>query len=641
MSTNTITTDERQAAQLVEWNATRVDYPRDSTIHRLFEEQAARTPDACALEFESASLTYAELNQRANQLAHHLRSCGIGPEVMVCVCLERSLEMVVTLLAILKAGGAYVPLDPGYPQARLTFMLADTKTPVVLTQKSLRERLPQVEASVICIEDALLSALRETTDNQSTKVDAEGLAYVMYTSGSTGQPKGVMVSHRAVVRLVKSANYIDIRPDDVFLQLAPISFDASTLELWAPLLNGARLAIMPPQSPSLEEIGSRIRKHHVTTMWLTAGLFNLMVEQRLADLAPLRQLLAGGEALSPPHVFKALRAHPGCRLINGYGPTENTTFTCCHTITVADQAGDSIPIGKPVSNTQVYLLDEDMNPVPVGVTGELYAGGDGVARGYWSRPELTAERFVRDPFSDEKGARLYKTGDLAFYRADGVIEFLGRRDNQVKIAGNRIELGEIEAALRAHPAVQSGVVIVREDVPGEKKLVAYLVPSNGALQSSSEMRSYLQERLPNFMVPAAFVPMVSLPLSPNGKVDRQLLPAPEAPSAGASILSAKSELESMIAEIWKKVLRLQQVGMDDNFFDAGGDSLQLIAVHAELSKLFSIEVTITDLFEYSTISTLAKHLEAGFKKKIEGSQERAERQRTAMARVPRTAAGLD
>ena len=352
-------------------------------------------------------------------------------------------------------------------------------------------------------------------------------------------------------------------------------------------------------------------------------------------------MLAGGEALSPPHVFKALRAHPGCRLINGYGPTENTTFTCCHTITVADQAGDSIPIGKPVSNTQVYLLDEDMNPVPVGVTGELYAGGDGVARGYWSRPELTAERFVPDPFSDEKGARLYKTGDLACYRADGVIEFLGRRDNQVKIAGNRIELGEIEAALRAHPAVQSGVVIVREDVPGEKKLVAYLVPSNGALQSSSEMRSYLQERLPNFMVPAAFVPMVSLPLSPNGKVDRQLLPAPEAPSAGASILSAKSELESMIAEIWKKVLRLQQVGMDDNFFDAGGDSLQLIAVHAELSKLFSIEVTITDLFEYSTISTLAKHLEAGFKKEVEGEQERAERQRTAMAQVPRAAAGLD
>ncbi len=393
------------------WNSTLTDYPRGKSVHELFAETAAQSPDVVALRFEDEQLTYRQLNERSNQLARYLQKSGVGREVMVGICLERSIAMIVTILATLKAGGAYVPLDISYPRGRLAFMLEDTNAPVTITQESLIGKFDFRARNVTTIEQALRASEPESGENLGNSGSATDLAYVMYTSGSAGQPKGVMVEHRSIVRLVRNTNFIDIRPDDVFLQLAPISFDASTLEIWAPLLNGARLAIMPRQTPSLEDIGNAIQRYSVTTLWLTAGLFNLMVEQRLANLRPLRQLLAGGDVLSPLHVRQAANAHPQCKIINGYGPTENTTFTCCHKVRPVDLEAGSIPIGKPISNTQVYLLDPQLKPLGVGETGELCAGGDGVARGYLNRPDLTAGKFLADPFSSNPGARMYRTGD--------------------------------------------------------------------------------------------------------------------------------------------------------------------------------------------------------------------------------------
>ena len=378
--------------------------------------------------------------------------------------------MVVGLLGILKAGGAYVPLDPAYPCERLAFMLEDASVQVLLTQTRLVEFLPSHLARVVCLDTDWETINQHNQENLTSDVIANNLAYVMYTSGSTGLPKGVSVIHRGVVRLVKGANYADLSAEQVFLQVAPISFDASTFEIWGCLLNGARLVIFPSSTPSLEQLGQAIGRYQITTLWLTAGLFHLMVDERLEDLKPLRQLLAGGDVLSVPHVQKFLLKRGECKLINGYGPTENTTFTCCYPLTEPTQFGNSVPIGRPIANTQVYLLNEKLQPVPIGVPGELYIGGDGLARGYLNRPDLTDEKFIPNPFSNKLGERLYKTGDKARYLSDGNIEFLGRIDNQVKIRGFRIEPGEIEAVISQHPGVQETAVIAREDIPGREIL---------------------------------------------------------------------------------------------------------------------------------------------------------------------------
>lgn len=526
---NAATLSEELQKLLVDWNDTGTDYPRHLCINQLFEQQAERRPQAIALRFRDQQMTYEQLNYRANQVAHRLRRLGVGPEVMVGTLLERSLEMVVGLLGILKAGGAFVPFDANYPAERLAFMATDTKSPIMLVQSSVMQKMAEgnwAAATLVSLDVDAADLKSESGDNLANVNTAESLAYVMYTSGSTGRPKGVMVDHRAVVRLVKNTNFVDLSEREVFLQFSPISFDASTLEIWAPLLNGGCLAIMPPETQSLDEIGAAIRRYGVTSMWLTAGLFNVMVEQRLDDLCPLRQLLVGGDVLSVTHIRKAVDGLPGCRLINGYGPTEGTTFTCCHTITREDAQSTSIPIGKPISNTQVYLLDSTLQPVPLGEPGELCVGGDGLARGYLNQPELTAEKFVSHPFSDEPGTRVYRTGDLARYRSDGTIEFLGRVDNQVKVSGFRIELGEIEAVLMEHLSVQSAVVVARQDAPGEKKLAAYVV-LRGLDDNKIELRAFLQKRLPAYMVPSELVVLTSLPLSPNGKVDRGALPAPQ------------------------------------------------------------------------------------------------------------------
>ena len=638
------TTDRLQISEehrklLKAWNDTSSDYPRHLCVHQVFEEQAARRPDAIAVRFLDQVLTYRQLNERANQLAHRLRELGVRPDVMVGTLVERSLEMPIALLGILKAGGAFVPLDVNYPADRLAFMASDTRSPVLLTQQKVVDGLDDrswLPREVITLDWHSSPLCRQSRENPGNTTNPENLAYVMYTSGSTGRPKGVMVQHRAVVRLVKRTNYLDFGDDEVFLQLSPISFDASTLEIWGALLNGGCLAVASPGTVSLDEIGATIRKHGVTTAWLTAGLFNLMVEQRLDDLKPLRQLLAGGDTLSVVHVKKALAALPHCRLVNGYGPTEGTTFTCCHPISAQDTQGTSIPIGRPIANTRVYLLDKDGDLAPVGEEAELYAAGDGVAQGYLNQSELTAERFVKDPFSDDPNAKLYKTGDLARYRSDGSIEFRGRIDNQVKISGYRIEPGEIEAALAEHRDVKDAVVIARQEGTGEKKLVGYVVPTNGSL-SIGDLKAALQHRLPAYMVPSSLVVLDALPLSPNGKVDRGALPAPEITREieADKPPTLASELETKIAAVWSKVLSLNQVSPDDNFFDLGGDSLQLLEVHAELGKALTSQLSVTDLFEYTTVRSLAARLSGSEGRNLHAAQERARQQQAVWAQQKR------
>ena len=479
---------ERQQV-LVEWNQTTSDYPRHSSLQQLFEQVVERAPDAIAVVFDGVQLSYGELNARANQLAHYLRDQGVGPDVPVGVCVERSLEMVVGLLGIIKAGGAYVPLDPAYPADRLAFMVEDTDVRVLVTQGHVSAPAAR---SVVCLDRDWAAIARHSPENPPPMAGPTDLAYLIYTSGSTGRPKAVAVPQRAIVRLVKSTDYAEFGPDEVMLQFAPLAFDASTFEIWGALLNGGRLVVLPPQLPSLEELRRAVREHGVTTLWLTAGLFHQMIDEPGEALQGLRQLLAGGDVLSPAHVRQALQKWPGCRLINGYGPTENTTFTCCHRMTSVDDVGTSVPIGRPIANTRVYVLDQAGHPVPVGVAGELYIGGDGLARGYWRRPELTAERFVASALDSD--GRLYRTGDLVRWNADGDLEFLGRIDQQVKIRGFRIEPGEIEAVLSEHAAVQHAVVVAREQVSGGKRLVAYVVSPTDA--TAAGLHEYVRQRLP-------------------------------------------------------------------------------------------------------------------------------------------------
>jgi amino acid adenylation domain-containing protein len=583
---------QRPRLQQAAWNKTRTEYPRDSAIHEVFEEQAKQTAGASALVFQSTQLSYDALNRRANQLARRLQKLGVGRDVPVGVWMARSPVMVVALLGILKAGGAYVPLDPSYPTERLALMIADTQMPVILTQELQRE----LGKKQLCLTRETF--LAESDANLESEVRAEDLAYIMYTSGSTGTPKGVAVPHRAVVRLVKGTDYASFSPNETFLQLAPISFDASTFEIWGPLLNGGKLVVMSPEPATLEEIGDAIRRHGVTTLWLTSGLFNAMVDERLDDLRPLRQLLAGGDVLSVAHVGKALRALKTTRLINGYGPTESTTFACCHTIDENTALDRPIPIGKPIANTTAYILDENLKPVPVGNSGELCIGGDGLARGYWRRAELTAEKFVADPFSREANSRLYRTGDIARWREDGVIEFLGRSDNQIKLRGYRIEPGEIETALKKQPGVRDSAVILRDG-----QLVAYVAGT--ALQH--ELLAALQKSLPDYMVPAAIVTLSSLPRTANGKLDRNALPAPDfsAKRKPDTFAAPKTPLEQKLAHIWETVLRVENVGREDNFFDLGGHSLAGLRVVNQLSTALGERLSPAIFLEAPTIAAMA------------------------------------
>jgi amino acid adenylation domain-containing protein len=589
---------------LVEWNATTIPYPRDRSVHGLFADRVGVTPDAVALVFEGGSLTYRELDRRANRLAHHLRARGIGPDCRVGVLMERSADMIVGLLGVLKAGGAYVPLDLLAPPERLAFMLADAKIETVLTQARMLARLPARGTRSICVDADSSAIMRQSDTPLEDRVAADDLAYVMYTSGSTGAPKGVAVPHRGVVRLV-TADYARFGPDEILLQLAPASFDASTFEIWGALLNGGRLVIAPPDVLSVDELGTVLARHDVTTLWLAAGLFEQVVDASVEILRPLRQLLVGGDVLSPRHVRRVLAALPRLRFVNGYGPTESTTFTCCHAVTSAPPPGLSIPIGRPIANTRIYVLDRHRLPVPIGVPGELWIGGDGLARGYVDRPELTAERFVVHRFSEALEERLYQSGDRVRWLRDGTLEFLGRLDDQLKVRGFRVEPGEIETVLARHPTVRQSVVVARRAPAGGRDLVAYVVGSGS--EDSRELREFLRGKLPEYMVPATIVMVGRLPLTPSGKVDRRALPDP-AGSGGAAegaAVEPRDELERQLARIWQEILSVHRVGVRDNFFDLGGHSLLAVRMFARLEEQVRVKLPLATLFQTPTIEGLS------------------------------------
>ncbi len=592
---------------LVDWNATGAEYPRDAAVHQLFSAQAARTPDSIAVEATEGALTYRQLDERSNQLAWHLRTLGVTPGTRVALCLERGLELPVGLLGILKAGAAFVPLDPASPAERLDFMLSQTGVSVLVTQQQLADELPSAVPLVVCLDTDWQQVALQPAAPPHSFTSADSLAYVMFTSGSTGQPKAVAIPHRGITRLVLGSDFIHFGPQEVFLQLAPISFDASTLEVWGALLHGARLVLFPPRPPSLEELGTVLVRERITTLWLTAALFEQMAVHQAPALARVHQVLAGGDVLPAWRVREHLsRLPPDAVLVNGYGPTENTTFTACHLLRASSSFGASVPIGRPISNTRVYVLDPALRPVPVGVPGELYTGGDGLAWGYLGRADLTAERFIPSPFAT--GERLYRTGDKARWRADGSLEFLGRDDHQVKVRGFRIELGEVESALRQLSQVQEAAALVREDVPGDKRLVAYAV-APGA--DAAALRSALRQKLPEYLVPSTVVLLRALPLSPNGKVDRKALPAPELHQARPEPVAApKTPTELTLAGIFSEVLNVPRVGLRDDFFELGGHSLLATQLVSRVREALQVELALRELFEAPTVEQLTRRIEA-------------------------------
>ncbi len=595
------------------WSGSATPYPRNATIPDLFEAQTRETPRAIAVSCGEQSLSYRALEERANRLAQHLREAGVVAGAPVGVSVGRSSEMVVALLGILKAEGAYVALDANYPATRLATMMKVAGTRTLITTEELSARLPAAEPGVARTTIRLDADRQAIAQHPATPPPRAGTAtdpaYVMFTSGSTGVPKGVVVPHRGVVRLVKETDFV---PRDAFnrvLGYAPISFDASTLELWGPLLNGGTAVIFPSHVPSLAELGKFIAKERITTVWLTAALFHQMVDTQLERFAGVKYLLAGGDVLSPAHVERVLARFPDCHLINGYGPTENTTFTCCHHITRVD-AGHSIPIGQPIANTTVHLLDDCLAPVPIGVPGELYAGGDGLALGYCNQPELTAQRFIPDPFHPGGSARLYRTGDLARWRADGTIEFLGRSDDQVKIRGYRIEPADVSASLAAHPAIAEAAAVVLGGPGDSRALVAYYVARDGKEIAEPDLRSFLQSRLPGFMVPSALVRVPRLPMTPSGKLDRQALPAPEAlrEESLEEVAVPRTTLELVLQEIWETLLDRKPIGIREDFFALGGHSLLAARMVDDLEGATGLKLPITALFQGATIQQVAEYL---------------------------------
>jgi amino acid adenylation domain-containing protein len=597
-------------------------------ITELFEQQAQQRPDAVALVFGDQQVTYQELEARSNRLANHLRRFDVGVETRVVICVERSIEMIVGLLGILKAGAAYVPLAPDYPLERSRFMLDNSRSVILLTHNRTFERTFEIgfaqEPPVLHFNlDDQIEANIAPVDPRTVLHSGEQLACLIYTSGSTGRPKGVAVPHRAIVRLVHAANYFRHTVDEVFFQLSSLSFDAASFEIWGALLNGARLVIMDPGQPSIDELARSLKRNQVTTAFLTTALFHLVVQEQPCALAAVTQVVAGGEVISPTHVRNHLLAaetvgnsRVSC-VINGYGPTEVATFASTETLTNNTPVPDNIPIGRPINNTAAYILDANLQPTPLGVYGELYLGGLGVARGYHGQSSLTAERFVPDLFSNTPGARLYRTGDIVRRLADGRMEYLGRTDHQIKLRGFRIDLGEVETALMRFPAVRQSVVLFREDTPGDKRLVAYIVPETETLEAFSvaELRSHLQTRLPDYMVPSSFVLLTELPLNPHGKADRSALPAPPEASHMQDYVAPRTATESIIAGIWREVLQVKEVSVEDNFFILGGHSLLAVQVMSRVRAACNVELPLRVLFEAGTVAALAQSVEAESRRK--------------------------
>jgi amino acid adenylation domain-containing protein len=592
---------------LEELNATQMDYPRQASLHHLFEVQAERTPEEVAVVFEDEQITYRELNRRANQLAHHLGSLGVNPDTLVGICLERSADMVVGLLGILKAGGAYVPLDPGYPRERLAFMLSDSRAAVLVTERRLAEALPEHGARTVYLDADWETISQLSEQNPTVPVQPSDRAYVIYTSGSTGTPKGVQIPHGAAVNFLKS---MEQRPgltsDDVLLAVTTLSFDIHVLEIFLPLVVGARVIIVGRGAAADgRQLIENLDASGATIMQATPVTWRLLLGAGWQGNKRLK-VLCGGEAL--PRELANQLLEKCASLWNMYGPTETTVWSAVHRVAPGE---GNVPIGRPIANTQVYVLDEALQLQPIGVPGELYIGGDGLALGYLNRPDLTAERFIAHPFSREGKARLYKTGDLARYLPGGELECLGRLDHQVKIRGFRIELGEVESVLSAHPDLRQVAVIAREDVPGDKRLVAYLVANGHREPSIGEVRSFLKDRLPDYMIPAVFVFLDSLPLTPNLKVDRKSLPAPEwLPSVKRSdYVEPRNDLERFLVETWCSVLQTDKVGIHDNFFELGGDSLRGAIFINKVQQKLDAYIYVVALFDSPTVAEFVAYLQ--------------------------------
>jgi amino acid adenylation domain-containing protein len=576
-----------------------------------FDDTATRYHDRIALVGETGELSYAQLAAKAGHVADWLSMRGIGRGKTVGLFAQRSTDTIAAILGILKAGAAFVPFDASYPKRLLQYVYDDSQPAAMLVQDSLLASRPQDvfwRGETLSLGAGSTERAHSGATGNRPQIAPDDPAYIMYTSGSTGRPKGVVVPHRAVVRLAVNNDFATLGPDEVILQLAPLSFDASTFEIWGALLNGGKLAVVSNPYPSLDDIAAEIARHGITTMWLTAGVFHLMVDNNLDGLKPLRQLLAGGDVLSPPHIVKALRALPGCRLINGYGPTENTTFSCCYTVP-RDYTGEgALPIGRPIRETEALILDESLRPVAPGTEGELYVGGMGVALGYLNRPELTTERFIPHPLNPHAHALVYKTGDRVRMRADGNIEFLGRLDRQVKINGKRVELDEIEARIRATGLVQDAAVVCPPGAVGHRQIIAFVTAATQDSVDVERLRRVLRDDLPDYMVPSSINRLDSFPLSPTGKVDRARLPAVIPAHTDIRGRAPLNATEAALRDIWRKVLGTQAVGVDDNFFDLGGTSLGLMEVHANIKRSMTSDITVVEMFQYPRISALAERM---------------------------------
>jgi amino acid adenylation domain-containing protein len=611
---------ERERGQLlVEWNDTAREYPRDRCIHELFEEQAGRRPEAVALALEGEQVTYSDLNRRANRLAHYLRRAGVGPEARVGILLERSAGMAVALLAVLKAGGAYVALDPLYPPERLRRMLEDAGASVLVSTRRLSDELPGHPARVVLIDDEWPRVAEESVENPARVAAADNLAYLVYTSGTTGRPKGILVQHRSLVNAIYAfITHHGVTERDRILQFASLSFDVAAEEFFAAWLGGARLVMHPaPSVTTPEQFVQFLEDEAVTLVNLPASFWaewaTAVSERGCRVPEGLRRVVVGNEKTLPESLLKWQSA-VGHQVTwnNAYGPSETTiTASVYEPRRGAERIGaGAVPIGRPVMNAAVYVLDQSRRPVPIGVAGELCIGGAGLARGYHGRPAQTAERFTPNPYAAAGGERMYRTGDLARYLPDGNIEFLGRVDEQVKVRGFRIEPGEVEAVLSRHEGVREAAVVARPDGRGGNRLVAYVVEREGRAATTPELRRHLRETLPEYMIPSAFVTLEALPLTPNGKVDRRLLPETDGarPELEEVYVAPRSEIERAVAGVWREALKVERVGVNDNFFNLGGHSLLLVQVHSRLREVLQAEVSIIEMFKYPTVGALAEHM---------------------------------
>jgi amino acid adenylation domain-containing protein len=606
-----ILTEAERYLTLVEWNKTDAEFPQ-TCVHQLFEEQVRRTPDAVALIYESQQLTYTELNARANRLANRLGTLGVGPDVMVAICIERSMELVVGLLAVLKAGGAYVPLDPNYPQERLAFQLTDLQEPVLLCRKVLGEKLAQHASSVLPVEEWADATAGESPENPNPSVRPEHLAYVLYTSGSTGRPKGALISHRSLVNYLTwcATGYLAHQGSGSPVH-TPIGFDLTITSLFPPLLAG-RSVVLVREDPTLETLADALSSGDFGLVKLTPSHLEALKHKPSLEPSKIlsRMFVIGGEALKGETVAYWRKHAPTVRMVNEYGPTEATVGCCVYEVPINRVPMSAVPIGRPIPNVRLYVLDRHLQPVPIGVPGELHIAGVGLARGYHRRPELTAEKFILNPFDDDPEARLYKTGDLVKYRPDGNLDFLGRLDYQVKIRGNRIELSEIEAAITECEGIREAVVTAQKGAAGDLRLVAYMVADQSTTLKDDQIRTLLKRKLPEFMLPARFVVLPVFPQTRNGKIDRQALqaidPVPE--TGRVSSIAPRDLLEYRLLKIWEEVLSISPLGMDDNFFDLGGDSLRSIILLASIEDMLNRKVPLGVLYEAPTIARLAARL---------------------------------